>query len=89
MTPRNLTFTERSILAPQTQAVLAYMRSKGSITQRDALIDMSVQSLTRQISFLNQSGLVTVAGTFKYHPVSGQRYKTYHLVNDTKQARRR
>ena len=37
-------------LTPQAQTVLKHLNEAGTITQREALLDHSVQSLTRRIT---------------------------------------
>jgi hypothetical protein len=62
----------------QEQQILKHLRKAGSITQREALLDLSVQSLTRRITELRQRGF-NIQGTQKLHPVTGQRYMRYSL----------
>ena len=67
-------------LTPQARVVLKHMARAGSITQREALVDHSVQSLTKRISEINGIG-IKVTLDRKKHPVTGQRYARYSLVN--------
>jgi len=66
-------------LTPQARTVLAHMKKAGQITQREAIMDHSVQSLTRRITELLDAGCA-ILKTPKVHPVSGQRYMAYSLA---------
>lgn len=72
--------TVKPALTPQAQTVLRHIRRAGSITQRQALMDHSVQSLTKAISIINAAGHKTKT-TFKRHPLTNQRYAEYTLVD--------
>lgn len=63
-------------LTPQAQLILAHMHKAGSITHREALMDHSVQSLTRRITELNDAGVPVPRVNLK-HPITGQRYCRY------------
>jgi hypothetical protein len=62
----------------QTQVLLKHLRKAGSISQREAIMDHSIQSLTRRITDLRLNGY-NILGEWKEHPVSGQRYMRYTL----------
>ena len=66
-------------LTPQANTILLHLRRAGSITQREAILDHSVQSLTRRITELNVKGYPTVRED-KNHPITGQRYAKYSLA---------
>jgi hypothetical protein len=66
----------------QTETVLSHMKRTGSITQREALIDYSVQCLTKRIQELRDSGYQIETLT-KKHPTTGQRYARYVLKSKT------
>jgi hypothetical protein len=66
-------------LTPQAATVLAHMEYAGSITQREAMLDHSIQSLTRRITELNDKGF-RVNREDKKHPLTGQRYARYSLA---------
>lgn len=72
-----LPYSLRDQLTPQAYRILNYMRSVGSITQRDALLDLGVQSLTRRISEIRAFYNVDVS--IRHHKASGQRYARYTL----------
>jgi hypothetical protein len=64
-------------LSPQAVEVLQYMDRTGSITQREALLDLSVQSLTKRISELR--GVVDIETDNRKHKTTRQRYARYFL----------
>lgn len=66
-------------LTPQARTVLLHLNDTGTITQREAVMDHSVQSLTRRITELRDAGF-NILGKWKYHPTTGQRYTRYSLV---------
>lgn len=67
-------------LSPQAATVLKHIMKAGSITQREAILDHSVQSLTRRIKDLREAG-VKITGSWRMHPITGQRYMRYSLEN--------
>ena len=67
-------------LTPQARTVLGHIELTGSITQREAILDHSIQSLTRRITELNDKGFPTVRED-KNHPITGQRYAKYSLAS--------
>lgn len=71
--------TVKPSLTPQAATVLRHIKRAGSITQRSALLDHSVQSLTKAISIINAAGHKTTT-TFKRHPLTDQRYAEYSLA---------
>ncbi|MCA0324029.1 MAG: helix-turn-helix domain-containing protein [Proteobacteria bacterium] len=64
-------------LTPQGKALLSYLNTTGSITQRDAILDLGVQSLTKRIHEL-RAFYVIVSDT-RRHKTTGQRYVRYFL----------
>jgi hypothetical protein len=60
-----------SFLTPQATTVIRHLADTGTITQREALLDHSVQSLTRRITELRDHGW-NIDGQWKRHPVTGQ-----------------
>lgn len=63
----------------QNKLILSHMLRTGSITQREAMIDYSVQSLTKRISELRRNGY-KIASEKRIHPTTGQRYVRYILT---------
>ncbi len=66
----------------QTDLILKHMRKAGSITQREAYLDYSIQSFHRRLSDLRELGY-NIHGVKKRHPTTGQEYTRYYLANDT------
>lgn len=62
-------------LTPQAQQLLAYLMLHGSVTQRDALLDMSIQSLTKRISELRKK--FVIVSDKRTHKTTKQRYVRY------------
>jgi hypothetical protein len=62
----------------QNQILLSHFKKANSISQREALVDYSIQSLTKRISELKAMGH-NIQTQFKKHPVTGQRYARYVL----------
>lgn len=63
-------------LSPQNTKIAKHFRRAGRITQRQAIMDYSIQSLTKRIAELRKGGL-KVESVWKEHPVTGQRYVEY------------
>jgi hypothetical protein len=68
----------------QNQMIIQHMKRTGSITMREALIDYSVQSLTKRIQELRAAGY-KIESVSKTHPTTGQRYTRYTLLRKTPQ----
>lgn len=62
----------------QIQILLNHFKKASSISQREALVDYSIQSLTKRISELRDMGY-NIVTQHKHHPVTGQRYARYVL----------
>lgn len=60
----------------QLETILSHMKRAKSISQREAMIDYSIQSLTKRISELREMGY-NIKTVHKKHPVTGQRYARY------------
>jgi hypothetical protein len=73
----------KASITPQAAVVLAHLKRAGTITQREAIMDHSVQSLTRRITELRSAGY-NVADEWKRHPITKQRYKRYTLAKKSK-----
>ena len=68
-------------LAPLARKVLLHMQKTGSISAREALLDLDVtsSSLARRICDLEEAG-VKVERIRKIHPTTGKRYTRYALA---------
>ena len=62
----------------QNEIILNHFKKAKSISQREALVDYSIQSLTKRISELKAMGY-NIETQNKKHPVTGQRYARYVL----------
>jgi biotin operon repressor len=62
----------------QLQTIMNHFKKAKSITQREAMVDYSIQSLTRRITELRDMGF-NIETQHKKHPVTGQRYARYVL----------
>lgn len=60
----------------QNQKILAHLKKAGSITVREALVEYSIQSLTKRIAELRDAGFPIVSKV-KHHPVTNQKYVRY------------
>lgn len=60
----------------QNEIILNHLKKTKSISQREALVDYSIQSLTKRISELRGMGY-KIKTVHKHHPVTGQRYARY------------
>ena len=64
----------------QNAMILDHMMRTGSITQREALLDYSIQCLTKRIQELREAGW-KINTEHKHHPTTGQRYARYKLMS--------
>jgi hypothetical protein len=64
----------------QNATILDHMKRTGSITMREAMLDYSIQSLTKRISELRKAGY-KIETEHKHHPTTGQRYARYKLMS--------
>lgn len=64
----------------QNQKLLKHLKTTGHITQRQAIMDYSIQSLTRRIRDLRDEGH-KIDSVPKTHPITGQRYVEYALAD--------
>jgi hypothetical protein len=65
----------------QQLQIIVHMRNAGGISQRDAILDYSISCLTKRISELRAMGY-DIASVKCNHPVTGQRYTRYTLVQE-------
>lgn len=69
----------------QNAKIIAHLKKAGSITVREALVEYSIQSLTKRISELREQGY-DIKSVTRQHPVTGQRYVRYYLNQKRKAA---
>jgi hypothetical protein len=65
--------------ATQHNIILNHFKKAGSITVREALIEYSIQSLTKRIAELRERGY-NILSQNKKHPITRQRYTRYILL---------
>ena len=65
----------------QYSKIINHLKATKGLTQREALLDYSIQSFPKRISELRQRGY-RIDGVKNAHPVTGQRYTRYVLVED-------
>jgi|Laugrespbdmm15dd_1035085.scaffolds.fasta_scaffold194442_1 hypothetical protein len=63
----------------QNSKIIAHIKKAGGITQRDALLDYSIQSLTRRITELRDAGH-DIVSVDKKHPTTNQKYTEYRFA---------
>jgi hypothetical protein len=68
----------------QHNIILKHLRATKGLTVREAMIDYSIQSFTKRISELRKMGY-NIHGVKSKHPVTGQRYTRYVLIEETAQ----
>ena len=65
----------------QYSKIINHLKATKGLTQREALLDYSIQSFTARISELRKLGY-RIDGVKSLHPVTGQRYTRYVLIED-------
>ena len=65
----------------QHNMIIKHLETTKGITVREAMIEYSISSLTKRIHELRGMGY-DIESIRKQHPVTGQRYTRYHLLND-------
>lgn len=65
----------------QNQIILKHLRKAGSITVREAIVEYSIQSLTKRINELRVAGN-EIFSDVRHHPITNQRYVRYSLSTD-------
>lgn len=65
----------------QHNMIIKHLQTTKGITVREAMIEYSISSLTKRIHELRGMGY-DIESVRKQHPVTGQRYTRYHLLND-------
>lgn len=62
----------------QNQRIIKHLKKAGSITVREAIVEYSIQSLTKRVQELRESGH-NIISHVKSHPMTGQKYTRYTL----------
>jgi len=63
----------------QNSKIITHLRATKGLTQREAMLDYSIQSFTKRISELRKAGY-RIDGVKGKHPVTGQQYTRYILI---------
>lgn len=63
----------------QLDILKKHFKKAKSITQREAMVDYSIQSLTKRIQELRGQGM-DIMTVHKKHPITGQRYARYTVA---------
>lgn len=63
-------------MTTQNTLILRHLKKTGTITQREALLDYSIQCLTKRIQELRNVGY-DIKTNHKIHPITKQRYAEY------------
>lgn len=66
-------------MSTQLDTLLYHLTTTKTITQREALLDHSIQCLTKRIQELRDLG-IGIRTVHKRHPLTNQRYAQYQLV---------
>lgn len=64
----------------QHDKIMRHLKKAGSITVREAMVEYSIQSLTKVISVLRTQGH-KIKSNVRHHPVTGQKYVRYTLAS--------
>lgn len=64
----------------QLDIIMKHLETTGSITNREAIVDYNIMSLSRRIRDLEEDWGVQFKRELKAHPVTGQRYMRYHVL---------
>jgi hypothetical protein len=65
----------------QLDIIMKHLQTVGSISNLEAITQYNIMSLPRRILDLEELGN-TFNRVRKTHPVTGQRYVRYHLINE-------
>ena len=65
-------------LSPATSRIYQHLIQTGSISQREAMVEYSTGSLTKEISRLREAG-IKIETVRKTHPITGKTYARYVL----------
>lgn len=63
----------------QLEILKRHFKKAKSITQREAMVDYSIQCLTKRIQELREGGM-KIKTVHKKHPITGQRYARYTVA---------
>jgi len=66
-------------MSPETSRLLKFMRKQGSVSAREAMLDLNIGSATKAVHRLREAGFDVQTHT-RTHPVTGQSYARYYLI---------
>lgn len=66
-------------MTPETSRLLKYLRKQGSVSSREAMLDLNIGSTTKAVHRLRVAGF-DVQTHARTHPVTGQSYARYYLI---------
>ena len=64
----------------QNAKIMKHLEKAGSITVREAIMEYSIQSLTKRIAELREAGN-DIVSTVRHHPMTKQKYVRYTLAS--------
>ena len=73
---------ETDMTNTQNSKIITHLRATKGLTQREAMMDYSIQSFTKRISELRKAGY-RIDGIKGKHPITGQQYTRYTLIEET------
>ena len=66
-------------MSPETNRLLKFMRKQGSISAREAMLDLNIGSTTKAIHRLREAGFDVQTHT-RTNPATGSSYARYYLI---------
>jgi len=66
-------------MTPETSRLLKYLRKQGSVSAREAMLDLNIGSTTKAIHRLREAGF-EVQTHPRTNPATGQSYARYYLI---------
>lgn len=65
----------------QNKTILKHMKTTGSITNREGIVEYNIMAMPRRIKDLKELGY-NIESKTKKNPVTGQRYVRYYLLGE-------
>ena len=75
---------DKTMTNTQHKNILKHLKTAKGLTVREALIEYSISSLTKRVHELRGLGY-DIESVRKKHPVTGQRYTRYFLLEEQEQ----
>ena len=67
-------------MTPETSRLLKYLRKQGSVSSREAMLDLNIGSTTKAVHRPYRVAGFDVQTHARTHPVTGQSYARYYLI---------